>query len=203
MPKRDNKIYCLNHPEQSLIRNLTTSAFINFDNTNSENTLNLNSGVPVNIYICPICGYVESYSISVEKNLNRADEAFEFENDVYIELKNKLGEVIRNYPIKMRNFTRTIDFLYNGDEAIYIIEAKLRAGSRLTDLLVKLGDDALSLKKSMPLEKRSVKALLILAEDHDYMGQRNFELNNHVRILRYDRVLKRIIGLEEAISYKN
>ena len=61
MPLKENDPYCVNHPDQIMTRNTEPSAITRVDLSRASPNFIPNTGVPVRVFVCPRCGYVELY----------------------------------------------------------------------------------------------------------------------------------------------
>lgn len=63
MPLRGQKVFCVNHPSIECELNSTFNALISVEkDKEGEVSFDLGSGVPVVVFICSQCGYVELYA---------------------------------------------------------------------------------------------------------------------------------------------
>jgi hypothetical protein len=69
MPLQDDTPYCLNHKDTQLRRNEGLNALNTFLDTASGYSFDMSRGVPVVMYVCPKCGYVEMYAAQISANL--------------------------------------------------------------------------------------------------------------------------------------
>lgn len=61
MPLRDSTVFCVNHPNVTCQLNNTFNSLTSLKKTAEGVTFEPGSGVPVVVYVCPECGYVELY----------------------------------------------------------------------------------------------------------------------------------------------
>ncbi len=64
MPLRNNTRFCVNHPDTQMLRNDGFNALIRVTKKGDKVLFNPSTGVPVEVYYCPTCGYVELYAAS-------------------------------------------------------------------------------------------------------------------------------------------
>jgi len=62
MPMQNDQVFCINHPNQLMTRNTGFSALTKVDKKQNIITFNPSSGVPIIVFYCPLCGYVEEYA---------------------------------------------------------------------------------------------------------------------------------------------
>jgi len=63
MPIKDGIPFCVNHSNIQMIRNTGLSAVTSLERLSSgEVNFNPGNGVPVVLYYCDICGYIEMYA---------------------------------------------------------------------------------------------------------------------------------------------
>ena len=67
MPIKDNKIYCVNHPEVEMARTEDLNALTKLTKKGDQLTFHPSSGTPIKIFICPKCGYIETYFAKMTK----------------------------------------------------------------------------------------------------------------------------------------
>jgi len=62
MPLKGNSVYCINHPDKIMTRDNIMHAITVIQSDGKGNiSFNPASGVPCVVYVCDICGYLESY----------------------------------------------------------------------------------------------------------------------------------------------
>jgi hypothetical protein len=55
-------VVCVNHPSTQMVRNTGFNALVKFEKgSDGSLAFNTSSGIPLVVYYCPICGYIESY----------------------------------------------------------------------------------------------------------------------------------------------
>jgi hypothetical protein len=67
MPIKNNDVYCVNHPNDKMLKNEGFNAITKFDIESSGFTFNPASGIPIVLYFCDKCGYVETYAAQKTK----------------------------------------------------------------------------------------------------------------------------------------
>ncbi len=68
MPIRDNTHYCINHTDKTMKRNAGLNAITVVEKPESgEFNFKPGSGIPVFVYYCEECGYIEIYSSAIAK----------------------------------------------------------------------------------------------------------------------------------------
>ena len=65
MPRTNDIVFCVNHPEQQMVKNEGFSAITSVKKDGDKVSFNPSSGVPVVTYYCPQCGYIENYAAQV------------------------------------------------------------------------------------------------------------------------------------------
>lgn len=66
MPIKNNEIVCITHTNKKMIKSDSYHALINMIKNNDGSVTFLpSSGIPLITYVCPICGYIESYHIDI------------------------------------------------------------------------------------------------------------------------------------------
>lgn len=61
MPLRNETPYCVNHPNVEMLRNEGFNALMSFVNAPTGISFDVSRGIPLVVYYCPQCGYVETY----------------------------------------------------------------------------------------------------------------------------------------------
>lgn len=61
MSLKDNKIYCINHPNDEMVRNEGLNAITKLIKQDDELSFNPGEGIPIIVYFCNKCGYIELY----------------------------------------------------------------------------------------------------------------------------------------------
>ena len=64
MPLKNNSPFCINHPDTEMSRNEGFSAVTQVIKKGDRVTFNPAAGIPLVVYSCPTCGYVELYVAS-------------------------------------------------------------------------------------------------------------------------------------------
>jgi len=62
MPRKEGHVYCVNHPDERMIRNEGFNALIKVDHHENKVQFNSSTGVPVVVFFCDKCGYIEVYA---------------------------------------------------------------------------------------------------------------------------------------------
>ena len=63
MPIFNGNPHCINHPDVPMRRNVGLSAITELVRSENEKiTFNPSSGIPVVVYYCDVCGYIEMYA---------------------------------------------------------------------------------------------------------------------------------------------
>ncbi len=61
MPIKDDKIYCVNHPEKEMAQGEGFHALTKLNKKGDQLTFHPSTGAPIKIFICQECGYIETY----------------------------------------------------------------------------------------------------------------------------------------------
>lgn len=83
MPMKEGYVYCINHPDEAMIRNEGFNALTTVTRENSHVQFNSATGVPTVTYFCNKCGYIEIYA---------AQKTPYWEQAVINDMKSQLGE---------------------------------------------------------------------------------------------------------------
>jgi uncharacterized protein YraI len=59
---KDSTIYCINHPHTPMVRNDGFNALVTLTKSGPNVSFNVGSGVPVVVFVCNACGYIELYA---------------------------------------------------------------------------------------------------------------------------------------------
>lgn len=62
MPTKGQDVFCVNHPQTKMVRNEGFSAITQVTKDGANVAFNPGSGVPVVLFFCSTCGYVEMYA---------------------------------------------------------------------------------------------------------------------------------------------
>lgn len=139
MPIKNGQVYCINHPDILLVKNPGFNAVTKVDMTGINLTFRPGSGVPLVVYYCETCGYVELYAAqktsywSEEKFKGTPSERAEkFEELVADALRSQLnpfgtGIVLKNERIEYGGRTYESDIVVKTNKAIFIVEVKSSA----------------------------------------------------------------------------
>lgn len=135
MPNRNGNIFCINHPDILMKRNSGFNAVIKVENSEVGFIFDASNGIPLVVFFCESCGYVESYAAqktefwnqSVSSNSKTNLKAAEFE--YYIEgllrtSSSPFREAKLSKQVKIGDSRRVIDFVAETDNEIYLIEVK-------------------------------------------------------------------------------
>jgi len=71
VPKKDDNCYCINHPDEVMIKNDGFSAITSLKKEAGEVIFDPGSGVPIITYMCLKCGYIENYTAQFDDSWNR------------------------------------------------------------------------------------------------------------------------------------
>jgi len=72
MPKINNIIYCVNHPDEAMAKADGFYALTKLTKEDKRLSFNPAAGVPVVIYVCPKCGYLEIYAAVMKEEWKNA-----------------------------------------------------------------------------------------------------------------------------------
>jgi hypothetical protein len=56
-----NNPRCINHEETLMIKSEARSAITNLEKNGNNYTFIPDKGIPIRVFVCPTCGYVEMY----------------------------------------------------------------------------------------------------------------------------------------------
>lgn len=138
MPIREGRYYCINHSDQELVKNSGFNALIRVDRSEKGVVFNPSSGIPLVIYYCPVCGYIESYTALTSSDwheaenkpsLSPADQARDFESRVSNALSANIGAFgggtfIFHPLIKDKGRIRRADAVIDKEGVSYVFEFK-------------------------------------------------------------------------------
>jgi hypothetical protein len=141
MPLRNGTVFCLNHGDIPMVRNTGFNAVIRLDVTDSGYTFLPGSGVPLVVYYCNECGYVESYAAQktpfwkAPEASSGIERARKFEESVIHAIESPdsplgNGEVSREALLVAGNKRYVADAIVKTKEGIYVVEAKGQTSKR-------------------------------------------------------------------------
>ncbi len=56
MPMIDSVVRCINHPDETVLKETKLKALLSLEETQIQQ-----AGLPIQVYRCPVCGYCELY----------------------------------------------------------------------------------------------------------------------------------------------
>ncbi len=139
MPINNGQVFCINHPDTILVRNPGFNAVTKVDTTGISLTFNPTTGVPLVVYYCETCGYVELYAAQKTSYWNEekfggtpSERAERFEELVAEALRSQLspfgtGVVLKNEQLEYGGRTYESDIIVKTNNGIFIIEIKSSA----------------------------------------------------------------------------
>lgn len=143
MPIKDGKIFCLNHPTVTMVRNSGFNALITLQRLDTGIVFNASNGIPLVVFYCNECGYIESYAAQKTPYWNEFEKvsgtaitrAAEFEEAVVEALISPFSPfqsatVERQVFLKSGTKTYVADAIVNSTDGIYVIEAKASQGKK-------------------------------------------------------------------------
>lgn len=214
MPLINNNVFCINHTETKMIRNIGFNAIITVERTEIATNFDPKSGVPVVAYSCPICGYVEMYAAQKTEYWDSAirpeddyrahnyHSILEQEIVTAIQAPNSPFqplEVKREVQVLLGSRNFRIDVVVISKLVTYIIEIKSKLSlSDLERAAAKIKDITniyRHQRRSIPLSKYDTGFYIpvVITENHDKIG-------NNIRgvpIVKYDLFSKKFVNFSE------
>jgi rubrerythrin len=63
MPVKNEKVFCINHPDESMVQSEDEIMLYYTEQREDKKYYHTKSAFIGDLYMCPICGYVELYNI--------------------------------------------------------------------------------------------------------------------------------------------
>ncbi len=143
MPIKNGTVFCINHPDTSMIRNSGFNAITTVERTDAGFIFVPTSGMPLVAYFCNECGYVESYAAQKTRFWSESevtpgtasDRLRKFEDEVIQALKSPDGpfghaEVQRNLRLESGLGWADVDAVVRTEAGIYILEIRSSSSRR-------------------------------------------------------------------------
>ncbi|MBD3330277.1 hypothetical protein GF354_01970 [Candidatus Peregrinibacteria bacterium] len=73
MPKRNNKIYCIQHTDEEMISADGLHALTKITKKGENLTFHPSSGIPIKVFYCKKCGYIENYAAKISPDIWNKD----------------------------------------------------------------------------------------------------------------------------------
>lgn len=138
MPIKNGTIFCINHPDLPMVRNAGFNAITTFEKTSLGYTFNPATGMPVVVFFCDECGYIETYaaqktSFWSEPEIQRHAAATRyslFESAVFEALQRadspfNADSIDFNVPLRSGIRQHEADAIVKTPNATFVIEIKL------------------------------------------------------------------------------
>lgn len=201
MPIKNGTIFCINHPDVTMIRNSGFNAIITVERTESGFAFIPTSGMPLVSYFCDECGYVESYAAQktrfwgeTEPTVGAVSERLRrFEDEVIQALRspsNPFGqaEVQCNLRLETGLGWSVVDAAVQTQKGIYIIEIKSSTSRRLLESAAAQVRNHVEVYKSHLLKQGKNLSVfpVIVAPSEARVGDAVFG----VPVLKFDPVLR-------------
>jgi hypothetical protein len=147
MPFRNEDVYCINHVDTRMVRNEGFNALMRVERIGEGIGFDSASGVPVLIYSCPDCGYIELYAAQKTKEWDDASQPQErvrfegfrhFENQIIQALRSPdsplAGHELRTeVRLHSKDRRHEVDAIARSGDKVYIIEVKNSGSKRSLD----------------------------------------------------------------------
>lgn len=148
MPRlNDEDVYCINHKTKRMVQNEGFNALMRLERTSNGIAFDSASGVPVLVFSCPECGYIELYAARTTKDWDEASQALEgvqfdryrrFEDEVLRALRSPNSplaahEIQTGAAIATKGRYHEADIIAKLDDKVYVIEIKNTGSKRSLD----------------------------------------------------------------------
>jgi Holliday junction resolvase-like predicted endonuclease len=146
MPIKNGTVFCVNHPNLPMVRNSGFNSLTTIQRFDTGFIFNPANGIPLVVFYCNDCGYVESYaaqktsywSEAEKAGGSAAEKAIQFEQAVLEALKseqNPFGpaEVLNNVLLNSGEKQYEADVIVQSGNEIYVIEVKASPSRRLLE----------------------------------------------------------------------
>ena len=138
MPIRNEDVYCINHEHTRMVRNEGFNALMRVERMSEGIAFDSASGVPVLVFSCPDCGYIELYAAQKTKDWDDSSQTNRFkyfESEVIKALKSPdsplaESEIQIGAPISIGDRSARADIIAKSGNKAYIIEVKTSRSKR-------------------------------------------------------------------------
>lgn len=217
MPIKNDKIFCINHPDTQLIQNLGFNALVTVERTELGTRFVPNSGIPVVAHTCPLCGYVEMYvaqktpewleAISPEKTQPSGIFERDLIDEIALAIKDKNSpfhakKTLENPVFNFGAIHYEADLLVETRGVVYIIEVKVvdinkkSSLSLLEKTAIRLREYTRRMEEEGRFGDKIYFPLLVVPEKWPYSK----DIFRGVPVLVFDRTLKKFSNLQD-IAY--
>jgi hypothetical protein len=206
MPIRNEDVYCINHENTRMVRNEGFNALMRVERMSEGIAFDSASGVPVQVFSCPDCGYIELYAAQKTKDWNDSSQTQEgeqperfhlFENEVIKALESPnsplAGHEIRTEArITIGNRRHEADIIARSGNKVYVIEVKAARSKRALDSAAAQVRNYVELYKNAIGSKDLQVLPLIIAPSYSTPQDTVFG----VPILKFDEKNRRFVNPE-------
>ncbi|WP_426750187.1 nuclease-related domain-containing protein [Myxococcus sp. Y35] len=202
-------VYCVNHPRHPMTRNSGFSAITAVEATNVGVVFNASRGIPVVVFYCGECGYVESYAASkmpgwnefIRDRSEETDVSRVFESEVFEALEvigGRVGAqaVERNVSVHVGGVLREIDVVMYLEHAVYVFEVKSNNSAGVVGMGALQARDAarmLARFRDPRADKRIIYPVLVVPAGGKVTSLAKAE---EVPVLKYNSMERRFENIE-------
>ncbi|NTX59554.1 hypothetical protein HUA74_02655 [Myxococcus sp. CA051A] len=213
MPIKNGVVECINHPDQIMLKNAGLNAITAMEAGPQGLVFQPMKGIPITVYSCPECGYMESYLAKMTPHWEEALPAAkalplslgkEFEDsamDALWRISGKFGatSVNRNVPVRFGSRIRELDALLSAADAVYVFEFQVDYSHGVVGMAsLQLSDaaDMLARVNRGIGDNRPIKPILVVPVE---VGEPSRWTN--IPVLKFDRRSRQFVNVEAVLGF--